>query len=97
MSQVKLCPRGLEYLEHALALLENEREFMPAFVSAAMTIARYDRSERVSQLLEANEASGVIEPLLIALQLMRGEQPRVAKEIFEVAKDIVERHSLHDR
>lgn len=88
---------ALGYLKHALALLENEREFMPTFVSAAMTIARYDGGDRVSQLLDANEASGLIEPLLIALQLMRGEQPRVAKEVFEVAKDIVERHSVHGR
>lgn len=88
---------ALEHLEHAVALLEDEREFTPAFVSAAMAVARYDRGERVSQLLEANEASGLIEPLLIALQLMRGEQPRVAKEVFEVAKDIVERHSVHGR
>lgn len=88
---------ALEHLVHALALLENEREFMPAFVSATMAIAQHDRGERVSQLLEANKASGLIEPLLIALQLMRGEQPRVAKEVFEVAKDIVERHSVYGR
>ena len=83
---------ALEHLEHALELIKGEREFIPTFVSAAMSVASYGHGPRVSHLLEASEASDAIEPLLIALQLARGEQPRVAKEALEVAKDIVDRH-----
>jgi len=42
-----------------------------------------------------HSGSVAVEPLGVALQLARGEEPLVAKEVVavvEVAKDIVERH-----
>lgn len=82
---------ALDHLQSALSDLPTQRELIPSFVSAAMTLARYGQGERLSRMLEEHESGLAVEPLAIALRLSRGEQPMVAKEVLEVAKDIVER------
>jgi tetratricopeptide (TPR) repeat protein len=79
---------ALNHLEAALSQLPAERELIPNFVAAAMDVARMGEGERLSKLLAEHQSGGAVEPLAIALQLARGEQPLVAKEVLEVAKDI---------
>ncbi len=82
---------AFNHLEAALSHLPAERELIPNFVTAAMAVARMGEGDRLSKLLAEHRSGGAVEPLAIALQLERGEQPLVAKEVLEVAKDIVSR------
>ena len=79
------------HIEAALGALPNQRELIPIFVSAAMTVAAHDKGERLSALLAQHDNAIVVEPLWVALQMLRGEKPLVAKEVSDVAWDIVVR------
>ncbi|MCW5726247.1 ATP-binding protein [Parvibaculum sp.] len=82
---------ALEKIEVAMSKLSIQRELIPNFVSVAMTVAKLGGSEKLSQILDQHEFGSTVEPLRVALKLSRGEQPMVAKEVLEVAMDIVER------
>lgn len=84
-------PAALQRLSIVLDHLPGEREWLPEFVGAAMAVARCDGLEEVLALVESHEAATALEPLIVALKLTKGETPRVAKEVLEVAKDIVRR------
>ena len=83
--------RSIERLELALADLPSRRELIPTFVDAAMATVELDSGLRLSELLARHENGMILEPLAVALQMMRGEKPLVAKEIRDVAWDIVVR------
>lgn len=82
---------ALKHLGSALDRLPAHREWLSDFVGAAMAVARQSYVAEVLGLIEEHEAAITLEPLIVALKLLRGETPRVAKEVLEVAKDIVER------
>jgi len=84
-------PGALDHLIVALDRLTGHREWLSDFVDAAMSVARRGFANEVIALIEGHEAAVTLEPLIVALKLTRGETPRVAKEVLEVAKDIVER------
>ncbi|NOT39079.1 MAG: hypothetical protein HOP13_01145 [Alphaproteobacteria bacterium] len=84
---------SLRHLEAALSELPNQRELIPTFVSAAMAIAAPDKGERLTALLQGHENAIAVEPLSVALLMLRGEKPLVAKEVSDVAWDIVVRAS----
>jgi hypothetical protein len=54
-------------------------------------VAVHDRGERLSALLAQHDNAIAVEPLWVALQMLRGEKPLVAKEVSDVAWDIVVR------
>lgn len=81
--------RAVYHLGEALTALPSERELIANFVASAMAVARYGGVERLSQLLADHEGASLVEPLVVALRIERGEQPLVAKEVLEVARDIV--------
>ncbi len=81
------------HIEAALNALPNQKELIPIFVSAAMTVAAHDKGEGLSALLAQHANAIAVEPLWVALQMLRGEKPLVAKEIRDVAWDIVMRAS----
>jgi tetratricopeptide (TPR) repeat protein len=79
------------HMEAALSALPNQRELIPLFVSAAMTVAAHDMGERLSVILTQHDNAIAVEPLSVALRMLRGEKPMVAREVSDVAYDIVVR------
>lgn len=84
---------ALEHFAMALPDLDSHRELIPAFVNVALDLARQGLAGHVSEIL-ASESGRTVEPLAVALMLVRGETPPVAKEILEVARDIAARLTL---
>lgn len=80
---------ALAHLRFALDHLQAEREWIPTFVASAMSVAQAGDGQRVQAMIAESDAAPVLEPLIVALQLLNGESPLVAKEILEVANDIV--------
>lgn len=83
---------AIDTLETALALLPEQMEHIPGFVAAAMAVSEHLSDDRLEQRLAAQPNAASVEPLLVALRLKRGANPLVAKEVLEVAKDIVSKH-----
>jgi hypothetical protein len=83
--------QSVRHIESALAAVSLRRELIPSFVHATMAVAKHDHNGLLAGLLAKHELGRALEPLTVALQLARGEEPIVAKEVMEVAKDIVER------
>ena len=79
---------ALEHLGAALHDIVSRRELIPGFVDTALSLVRLGLGVEVSDLLES-EAGTAVEPLAVALRLSRGETPAVAKEVLEVARDIL--------
>jgi hypothetical protein len=73
-----------------LPTVPSRMELIPAFVDSAIEIASHGRAEVLEKVLEGPGGAS-LEPLLIALKIRRGEKPVVAKEILDVAEDILER------
>lgn len=65
-------------------------ELIPAFVDTAIEIANCGHADIIEQILEGPGGTS-LEPLLIALKMSRGEAPVVAKEVRDVALDILDR------
>jgi tetratricopeptide (TPR) repeat protein len=84
---------ALKHLNSALSGLASQQELIPNFVSSAMAVAQRGHGEQLSRLLAEHESGSTVEPLAVALKLSRGERPMVAKEVLEVAKDIIGRAS----
>ena len=82
---------AIEQLDVALTHLLQHRELIPSFVSAAMNTTRFDNGVRLADLLDRHENAMIMEPLAVAIKMLRGEKPRVAKEIRDVAWDIIVR------
>lgn len=82
---------AIGHLETVLAELPSRRELIPNFVSAAMAIAKLDEGQCLSDLLARHENAATVEPLAAAVKILRGEKPMVAKEITDVAWDIIMR------
>ena len=82
---------AIEQLDVALTDLPLQRELIPNFVSAAMSTTSIDNGRCLSDLLDRHENAILLEPLAIAIQMLRGEEPMVAKEIKDVAWDIIVR------
>lgn len=81
--------RALDHLELALKELPQQRELTAMFVDAAMATAAAGHGEQVSEILNQDEFGSKMEPLIVALRITRGDRPVVAKEVMEVALDIV--------
>jgi tetratricopeptide (TPR) repeat protein len=85
---------ALEHLRLALNDIPEQMEYIAGFVAAAMALAAQGGSDRVSALLADHSNAQFVEPVAIALKLMRGEEPMVANEVLEVAKDIRNRFTI---
>jgi tetratricopeptide (TPR) repeat protein len=82
---------AVHHLEQALEQLPTQRELIPYFVSSAMAVAAADGGSQIGEMLRRSTHGLAVEPLSVAIRLLGGEYPLVAKEILEVAKDIVRR------
>ena len=88
---------AVAHLRFALDHLRAEKEWIPTFVTSAMAVAQAGDGDRVRALIEESDAASLLEPVIVALQLLNGESPLVAKEILEVANDIVEKARLNSQ
>lgn len=85
---------AMGHLRFALDHVRAEKEWIPTFVASAMAVAQSGCSDWVRALIERSDAAILLEPVLVALQVLDGESPLVAKEIAEVANDIVAKTKL---
>lgn len=77
-------------LGEALQTIPSRMELIPAFVDSAIEIANQGRAELIEEVL-SGPGGASLEPLLIALKMHRGHKPVVAKEVLDVAEDILKR------
>jgi hypothetical protein len=82
---------AIEHICSALDHLSLRKELLPSFVDTAIRVAIKDDDNQLANLLANHEKRQLVEPLFVAIKMIHGENPRVAKEIFEVAADIVAR------
>jgi tetratricopeptide (TPR) repeat protein len=79
-----------ELLSEVLQTIPSRMELIPAFVDSAIEIANCGHADILERVLEGPGGTS-LEPLLIALKMSRGEAPVVAKEVRDVALDILDR------
>lgn len=82
---------AIDCLEGALSELPTQKDAIPMFVKSAMAVVRAGGGKKVSDLLASHHNRSAVEPLVVAIGLARGEAPLVAKEVLEVARDILSR------
>jgi tetratricopeptide (TPR) repeat protein len=82
---------AISHLTDAMRWLDRRRELLSGLVDAAVELARRGHGDLVAHAIRETSALEYLEPLHIALQLLKGEKPLVAKEVAEVAADIVSR------
>ncbi|WP_051768062.1 tetratricopeptide repeat protein [Sphingobium sp. DC-2] len=87
---------AMAHLSAALPELESRRELIPSFVDTSLELARAGLGAELTSLFESEEGR-TVEPLSVALRLDRGETPAVAKEIREVALDILDQLRSNER
>ena len=80
------------HLSAVLDELAKRRELIPAFVSVLMAAIDIDQSNELLILLTEHRNAIVVEPAIVALRMVSGETPLVAKEIRDVAFDIIMHH-----
>ena len=82
-----------QHLSAVLDQLATRRELIPAFVSVLMAAVDISQPNYLLSLLTEHPNAVVVEPAIVALRMVSGETPLVAKEIRDVAFDIIMRHS----
>ena len=82
---------AISHLEAVLTDLPSQRELIPSFVNAAMLTIDLDNGACLDNLLDRHENAMAVEPLGVAVKMLRGEKPVVAKEVKDVAWDIIQR------
>ena len=82
---------AINHLEAVLTELPSQRELIPSFVNAAMLTVEIDDGACLGNLLDQHENAMAVEPLGVAVKMLRGEKPVVAKEVKDVAWDIIQR------
>ncbi len=86
-------PMIKRHLSAVLDQLATRRELIPAFVSILMAAIDIDQPNEFLRILTEHPNAVVVEPAIVALKMVGGETPLVAKEIRDVAFDIIMRHS----
>ena len=76
-------------VEAALAALPGRGAFVKAALDGLTRLAVELGAEKMRDLIQASPASDLLLPLTTALEIELGEEPRVAKEVEEVAEDIL--------
>lgn len=82
---------AITHLKTVLDALSERRDLTPAFVRSAVSVARNGHAAVVTDLIATHKNGNQLEPLQIATRILAGENPIVAKEVMEVATDILER------
>jgi uncharacterized protein YlzI (FlbEa/FlbD family) len=73
-----------------LRYLPEQMELVPYFVSSTIQLIHRGYVDDVLKLL-STELADVVEPLAVAIKMYSGQKPVVAKEVEEVASDILQR------
>ena len=77
--------------EAMLANLPSMPRLHKTALETTMRLARVIEPEQAIELIQASPACDLLLPLTVALQRNIGLEPRVAREVEEVARDIQER------
>jgi Flp pilus assembly protein TadD len=72
-----------------LAASATEDELQNSMISFAINAAAAGYSREILKQLSSSKGADSFEPLMVGLQIHNGESPIVAKEIMEIAQDIV--------
>lgn len=84
--------QALRHIQSVLNVLPGERAALPKFVAGVMEAADAIEMDRLVTVLAEHPNAITVEPLTVAIRMMAGEKPLVAKEIRDVAFDIIVRH-----
>jgi hypothetical protein len=85
--------RVIDHVERALDELPAHRALIPQFVSTVMQAADKVEVDQLLAVLSCHSNANMVEPLIVAIGMIAGNNPLVAKEIKDVAFDIIMRHS----
>lgn len=66
------------------------QDHLNSFMDLCIAIAKNDYTDKLLEVLLETSSKEQFEPLIVALQITLGNEPRVAQEVLEVAKDIHE-------
>jgi tetratricopeptide (TPR) repeat protein len=80
---------ALEEVNRALSSEEFVRAFPNTITTAFMHVAARGHAPEALAVLQSSPARSHLEPLLVALQIMTGEEHNAPQEVVEVAGDIV--------
>ena len=71
-----------------LGCLAKEGELRPGFIQALTQLSVIFGVSRALEMIQASPVAGLLLPLVTALQQELGQETRVAKEVYEVARDV---------
>jgi tetratricopeptide (TPR) repeat protein len=81
---------ALDEARRAMADEDLVRKMSPLFTEIFSLVAASGHAAEAMDVLKSSPANRALEPLLVALQIMAGEDPNAPQEVIEVANDIVE-------
>ncbi len=81
--------KALIYLTELMRNLKYRRDLLPTLVETSTALMVRGYGAAVFQAIQDTDTAEYLEPLCVALQLLQGETPLVAKEVEEVANDIL--------
>jgi tetratricopeptide (TPR) repeat protein len=73
------------------ALEEKEEEATKIVINFLIQIAANGHAAKVLQIVSEAKVAADLEPLMVGLKIVLGEQPLVAQEILEVGQDVAQR------
>jgi tetratricopeptide (TPR) repeat protein len=80
---------ALEEINRALSDEDSVQSFPRLFAATIMDVAALGHAAEALAVLRSSPAPSLLEPLLVALQMMTGEEHNAPQEVVEVASDIV--------
>ena len=83
--------KAISHLTDAMRWVDRRRELLSGIVDTAVILVQRGHIASVAQAIREADAVEYLEPLHVALEMLQGETPLVAKEVQEVATDIVGR------
>lgn len=88
-SLLGLAKRKEELLREVGWLSDNlDSEYIGELIELCTFLVRQGYGRDLEDILSKSKSKSSFEPLLVALQMMHGEEPNVALEVLEVARDI---------
>ena len=82
---------ALQASEPLLSAAADSAEIRENLTDFLIKVAAAGYAERVHETLSGSKSAMALEPLLVGLRIYLGETPEVAKEVFEIGKDVAER------
>jgi tetratricopeptide (TPR) repeat protein len=91
LSQDKPVEDALELLKDCLARPQRVEQGVDTTTESIVNLAAAGYGREALKVLQESPSAKILEPLVVGLQLLVGEDVKVAAEIMEVGKDVVKR------